>query len=49
MLITKMEGFDNIYAIGDASIMTADPNYPEGHPQLAQVAIQQAANLGKNF
>lgn len=45
----KMEGFDNIYAIGDASIMTADPNYPEGHPQLAQVAIQQAANLGKNF
>ena len=45
----KMERFDNIYAIGDASIMTADPNYPEGHPQLAQVAIQQAANLGKNF
>ena len=45
----KMEGFDNIYVIGDASIMTADPNYPEGHPQLAQVAIQQAANLGKNF
>lgn len=45
----KVEGFDNIYAIGDASIMTTDPNYPEGHPQLAQVALQQASNLGKNF
>ena len=45
----KMEGFDNIYAIGDSCIMTADPNYPEGHPQLAQVAIQQAANLAANM
>jgi len=45
----KMEAFDNIYAIGDSSIMTADPHFPEGHPQLAQVAIQQAANLGKNL
>ena len=45
----KMEGFENIYAIGDSSIMTADPHFPQGHPQLAQVAIQQANNLGKNF
>ena len=45
----KMEGFDNIYAIGDSCIMTADPNYPEGHPQLAQVAIQQADNLVANM
>ena len=45
----KMEGFDNIYALGDSSIMTTDPNFPEGHPQLAQVALQQANNLGKNF
>ena len=45
----KMEDFDNIYALGDSSIMTADPNFPEGHPQLAQVALQQANNLGKNF
>ncbi|MFK8267476.1 NAD(P)/FAD-dependent oxidoreductase [Capnocytophaga cynodegmi] len=45
----KMEGFDNIYAIGDSCIMTADSNFPEGHPQLAQVAIQQARNLGKNL
>ena len=45
----KMEGFENIYAIGDSSIMTADPHFPQGHPQLAQVALQQAKNLGKNF
>ena len=45
----KMAGFDNIYAIGDSCIMTADPNYPEGHPQLAQVAIQQADNLVANM
>jgi FAD-dependent pyridine nucleotide-disulphide oxidoreductase len=45
----KMEGFDNIYAIGDSCIMTADPNYTEGHPQLAQVAIQQADNLVANM
>jgi len=45
----KMEGFENIYAIGDSSIMTADPHFPQGHPQLAQVALQQANNLGKNF
>ena len=45
----KMEGFENIYAIGDSSIMTADPHFPQGHPQLAQVALQQACNLGKNF
>lgn len=45
----KMEGFENIYAIGDSSIMTTDPHFPQGHPQLAQVALQQASNLGKNF
>ena len=45
----KMEGCENIYAIGDSSIMTADPHFPQGHPQLAQVALQQASNLGKNF
>lgn len=44
-----VDGYDNIYAIGDASIVSGDKNYPNGHPQLAQVAIQQAHNLGKNF
>lgn len=45
----KIKGYSNIYAIGDTSIAVDDPNYPNGHPQLAQVAIQQAINLGKNL
>ncbi len=44
----QLNGFEDIFAIGDASIMsTAD--YPNGHPQVAQVAIQQGTNLAKNF
>ena len=45
----KMEGYEDIYAIGDASIMTTDPSFPQGHPQQAQVAIQQAKNLAENL
>jgi len=45
---SKLKGFEDIYSIGDASVMsTAD--YPNGHPQVAQVAIQQGANLANNF
>lgn len=42
-------GYPGIFAIGDQSLMTADPAYPNGHPQLAQVAIQQADLLAKNL
>lgn len=45
----KVEGTDNIYAIGDACIQKTDPNYPEGHPQLGSVAQQQGKALAKNF
>lgn len=45
----RIPGFDSVFAIGDQCIMTADPGYPQGHPQLAQVAIQQAKNLAKNL
>jgi NADH dehydrogenase len=45
----KLEGTENIYALGDTSIMTADPAFPNGHPQLAQVAIQQAQKLSENL
>ncbi len=45
----KMEGYEDIYAIGDASIMITDPAFPQGHPQQAQVAIQQAKNLAENL
>jgi len=45
----KAQGFDNIYALGDSSFMTTDPAFPNGHPQLAQVAIQQGKNLAHNL
>jgi NADH dehydrogenase len=44
----KLEGYDNIYALGDIAVMET-PNYPQGHPQVANVAINQAKNLGKNI
>ncbi|UZT98672.1 NAD(P)/FAD-dependent oxidoreductase [Chryseobacterium fluminis] len=45
----KVEGTDNIYALGDLCLQFSDEKFPKGHPQLAQVAIQQSKNLGKNF
>ncbi|MEX2565229.1 MAG: NAD(P)/FAD-dependent oxidoreductase [Cyclobacteriaceae bacterium] len=44
----KLLKSDNIYALGDLCIQVSDEN-PKGHPQVAQVAIQQAKNLGNNF
>ena len=44
-----VKGMENIYAIGDCSIMEGDPEYPMGHPQLAQVALQQADLVSKNI
>lgn len=43
-----VEGYKNIYAVGDISYMET-PSYPKGHPQLANVAINQAKNLAKNL
>ncbi len=45
----KVKGTNNIYAVGDACVMTSDRNFPEGHPQLAQVALQQGKNLAENL
>ncbi len=42
-------GTHNIFAIGDICLQTTDQNFPNGHPQLAQVAIQQGELLAKNF
>jgi NADH dehydrogenase len=41
-------GQKNIYAIGDIAFMET-PKYPKGHPQLANVAINQAKNLADNL
>lgn len=43
----------DIYAIGDIALMTdgpdIDPNFPKGHPQLAQPAIQMGKLLAHNL
>ncbi|MGZ4049117.1 MAG: NAD(P)/FAD-dependent oxidoreductase [Bacteroidia bacterium] len=44
----KVEGYQNIFAIGDIAFMTEE-KYPNGQPQVAQVAIQQAVSLAKYF
>lgn len=44
----RVKGKENIYAIGDVSYMET-PLYPKGHPQVANVAINQGKNLAKNF
>lgn len=44
----QLEGFQNILAIGDIALQV-DEKYPNGHPQVAQVAIQQAKNLANNL
>lgn len=46
----RVEGMDGVFCIGDQCIMPeGDKNYPGGHPQLAQVAIQQGKNLADNL
>lgn len=44
----QVTGYKNVYAIGDVAYMTEEV-YPNGHPQVAQVAIQQGDLLAKNF
>jgi NADH dehydrogenase len=44
----KVNGFENIFAIGDIAYMST-PNYPKGHPQVANVAINQAKLLSRNL
>lgn len=44
-----VNGTTNIYAIGDVCLQFEDKKFPQGHPQLAQVAIQQGKQLAKNF
>jgi len=45
----RLRGFDYIYAIGDTCIQDHEPAFADGHPQMAQVAIQQGRNLADNF
>ena len=44
----QVEGFTNVFALGDIAYMEEE-KYPKGHPQVAQVAIQQAKQLSENL
>ncbi|HLF46008.1 MAG TPA: NAD(P)/FAD-dependent oxidoreductase [Chitinophagaceae bacterium] len=44
----SVKNLQDVYAIGDLALMP-DELYPKGHPQVAQVAIQQAKLLAKNL
>ncbi|XLS27751.1 NAD(P)/FAD-dependent oxidoreductase [Flavobacteriaceae bacterium M23B6Z8] len=44
----QIEGFDNIFVLGDLACMVEE-DFPNGHPMMAQPAIQQGRHLGDNF
>jgi len=44
----KMLGSESIFVLGDVAYMETR-DFPKGHPQLANVAINQAKNLAANF
>lgn len=43
-----VNGYDNIFAIGDLAYMETE-DFPNGHPGVAQVAIQQGQQLAYNL
>ena len=45
----RIPGTDGVFVIGDQCLQTTDADYPNGHPQVAQVARQQARNLARNL
>lgn len=46
--LNRIEGSANVFALGDIAYMETE-KYPHSHPQVANVAINQAVNLGKNL
>lgn len=44
----QVKGYDTIFAIGDIASMETE-DYPQGHPMMAQPAIQQGDLLGENL
>ncbi|UGS22862.1 NAD(P)/FAD-dependent oxidoreductase [Flavobacterium channae] len=44
----QVEGYNNIFAIGDIAVMMTE-EYPQGHPMMAQPAMQQGRLLAENL
>lgn len=47
--INLIEGTSNVFALGDIAFQQHDKDWPNGHPQVAQVAMQHAKTLAKNL
>jgi NADH dehydrogenase len=45
----RVTGLENVYALGDVALMSGDKKFPEGHPQVAQVAMQMGKYLADAF
>ncbi|HEX8039953.1 MAG TPA: NAD(P)/FAD-dependent oxidoreductase [Chryseosolibacter sp.] len=45
----RVKGYENIFAIGDVALMEGDPKFPNGHPMMAQPAMQQGKLLAANI
>ncbi|MCD8185155.1 MAG: NAD(P)/FAD-dependent oxidoreductase, partial [Rikenellaceae bacterium] len=45
----RVKGYTDLFAIGDLASLTNDPDYPKGHPQVAQTALQQGRNVARNL
>ena len=47
-VFNQVNGYENIFALGDIAVMSTK-DFPEGHPMVAQPAIQQGNHLAKNL
>lgn len=46
--INRVKGYQNVFAIGDVAAIISE-EYPNGHPGVAPVAMQQGKHLAKNL
>ncbi len=47
--MNRLKGHEAVFAIGDVALMETDKDYPNGHPMVAQVALQQGRLLAANL
>ncbi len=45
----RVKGYENIFAVGDVALMEGDAKFPNGHPMMAQPAMQQGELLARNI
>jgi NADH:ubiquinone reductase (H+-translocating) len=45
----QIEGYPDLFVVGDVAVQNHEEKFPNGHPQVAQVAIQHAQNLAQNL